>query len=260
MFKDERFKELTWVFALAAVALVSFLALSQMWSLMGQWGLVTTGETEGQTATLSAQGTAFAAPDTARFTVSVVSRGATPEVVQEDNSERVEEVISFLKEQGVADADIKTVAYSLQPQYRFTETEGQVLTGYELRQSVQVRTTALADVGVLVSGAVNNGANEVSGVELFIDDPEAVREEARREAVAKLEEKRKSMEQTLGVRFGRVVGVSESDGGGGIPIPFAAEAGFGRGGAGDVAVQSVPSIEPGSQEVMVTVTVTYQLR
>jgi len=258
MFEDKRIQELSWVLGLGLILLVTALTLSSLWDVFGKWGIVAPTGAQAQTASLSGQGSVFAVPDTARFTFSVVSRGATADVVQENNSERVEKVSAYLKGLGVADEEIKTINYNLYPQYRYSELEGQVLTGYELRETLQVRSENLKEIGVLVSGAVQNGANEVSGVELFIDDPDAVREEARAEAISKIEQKKKEMERALGVRFGRVVGVSESDGGGG-PLPYFAEE-FGRGGAVDSVAVSAPTIEAGSQEVFVTVTITYQLR
>jgi len=260
IFEDSRLKDLAWFIGLGLMVLVVVLTISSTWEVFGKLGLVSPSDNT-QTASLSAQGRAFAAPDTARFTFSIVSRGSTADAVQQANTPKVEAVVNYLKEAGVSAEDIKTVSYNLNPQYRYSEAEGQVLTGYELRETIQVRSKDLKGIGSLVSGAVISGATEVSGVEIFIDDPDAVREQARKEAIAKVDEKKDEMERDLGVKFGRVINVSESDGGYVPPMPYYAEGiAFGRGGAGDVAVAQEAGIEPGSQEVVVTVVVTYQLR
>jgi uncharacterized protein YggE len=254
-FSEQQFKDLMWGVGIVGFLLLLVLTVSSLWDVFAKTGVILPPGSSERVVTLSAQGSAFAAPDTARFTVSVVTQGNTPETVEQENAERMNAVIEYLKGEGVEAEDIKTVAYNLNPQYDFNNGQ-QTLVGYELRQTAEVRTKELGAVGGLLSGAISAGANEVSSISLFIEDPDAVREQARAEAIAKIEEKKEAMQRDLGVRLGKVVNVAESSDGGFIPpIPFAER---GLGGAADDAVAS--SIEPGSQEVFVNVTITYQIR
>lgn len=235
------------------LVMVIFLSLNFIWDLFAKLGVVGAPSNE-RTVTLSAQGKAAAAVDTARFSVSVETRGKNPEDVQNENTEAANSVVEFLKSQGISDEDIKTIGYNLNPEYEFPEGERKLI-GYVLSQTIQVKTQDLASVGAFLAGSVERGANVVSGVEFFIDDPEVYRLRAREDALAKLERKRDEIENRVGLRLGRVINFSESDTGWPPPIPLLerAVAPTGLGGG-------APDIQPGSQEIVIIVSATYQIR
>lgn len=238
----------------ALLAMVVFLALNFVWDLFAKLGVVSALPEGARTVTLSAEGKATAAPDTARFFVSVETRGADPEKVQAENTQAANDVIGFLKSQGVKDENIKTVGYNLNPEYDFPDGQRRLL-GYVLSQTIRVETTELSGVGSLLAGAVERGANVVSGVEFFIDDPEIYRGQARDDALARLAAKKRELEKNVGLRLGRIVNFSESDFGFPPPIPYLERAvGLGLGGGG------APEFQPGSQEVILTISATYEIR
>ena len=244
------------VMPLIAVLLVLFvfLTLSVMWDVFAKWGFADAPGETGRTVTLSSEGRAIAVPDTARFTVSIVTRGASPQDIEQRGNEIANRVTAYVKEQGVKDEDIKTVGYNLFPQYDFSNGV-QRITGYQLEQSIQIKTTELPKAGSLLSGSIERGANQVAGVEFYVDDPEIYRKQAREEALNKLKQKKEDLEDQADIDFGDVVSYDESfGGGGGIPIPFAErDATIGMGGA------VAPDLEPGSQEIILTVVITYEL-
>ena len=97
------------------------------------------------------------------------------------------------------------------------------------------------------------GVNQVGGLSFTIDDPEELKQQAREEALKNAKTKAESLASIAGVRLGRLVSFSEDFYGAPVPVyrDFAAGQGYGGGGA--------PTVEPGSQDVIVNVTVTYEV-
>ncbi|MBI4136339.1 MAG: SIMPL domain-containing protein [Candidatus Vogelbacteria bacterium] len=227
---------------------------------------------------VSGQGKVVARPDVAMFTFSIINEGGTDiAVLERDNTARGNKINSWLKEQGVADKDIKTEQYNLSPRYQNTfcrpaspaspnrgEPAGGTgicpppsIVGYTVTQSVGVKVRDFAKIGAILSGVVERGANNVSQLNFTIDDPIAVENEARTKAIAEAREKAKIVAKAGGFRLGRLLGIDE-----GGPTPVYAEK-FGRMMSLDGAVASAPlpapTIEPGSQEVVVNVTLRYEI-
>lgn len=210
---------------------------------------------------VSGEGKITATPDIARISFSMVTEGKNPETIQAENTRKMNAAIAFLKEQGIAEKDIKTSNYSLYPKYDYSrppiilypDGSRQEIIGYTLTQSVAVKVRDLGKVGKIFSGLTAQGINQIDSLSFDIDDQENVISEARDQAFQKAREKAEAMARSNGVRLGRVVTFAESQSG--WPGPIYLEAGKG----GD-AITPAPQIEPGSQEVTVNVSVTYEIR
>jgi uncharacterized protein YggE len=253
--KDPRVQNLAFALGVVLVVLFGFMALGEIWDVMAKLGFASSVPGEQRLITLDAQGKTVASPDTARFTANIVTRAGNPQDAERQNTETTNKVITYLKEQGVKEEDIKTISYTLYPEYQYPNGVQQ-LTGYVLDQGIQVRTTELTEAGTLLNGVIRQGANQVSSVEFFIEDPEKFKAEAREEAFAKIEERKRAMEKQLGVRLGKVVNYGEYSDGMIPPQPvFLERAVDGLGAGGDI-----PDIQKGSQEVVVNITVTYEIR
>lgn len=208
---------------------------------------------------MSAEGKVTTKPDTATISFSVVTQGKEAAKVQEDNDKKMKTVIDFLKNQSIKDEDIKTSNYNLYPQYDYNirTLDGSAvpptIVGYTLNQSVSVKVRDLNKVGVLVGGLTSKGVNQIDNVTYFIDDPDTLKAEARKQAVDKAKQKANELAGRLGVRLGRVINFSENEIS--FPQPYFEKAlplASGGGGAAPV--------EPGSQDTTVNVTLTFELK
>ena len=214
---------------------------------------------------VSGKGEVTAIPDVARFTFSVITEGGTDIAqLQSENVEKTNNAITFVKARGVEDKDIKTRGFNINPRYqRFScPRDGGVcppskITGYTITQTVQIKVRDFAIVGDIIAGVVDNGANSVSQLSFTIDDPEELQAQAREKAIQKAQKKAKEIAKVGGFRVGRILSLQE--GGGFIPSPFFAERAFGFDEAVPQAI-SVPTIEAGSQEIVVTVTLIYEIQ
>ncbi len=202
-------------------------------------------------------------PDIAKFSVSVVSEGARVTDVQKMNTEKMNAVQAFLKEIGVDKKDMKTEQYTLNPRYEYSmcDTNGKCpaprISGYTLTQELAVKVRDTDKLGDMLSGVTDKGANSVSNVTFEVDDDKVARSEARAEAMAEARKKAKDTARAGGFNVGRLVAVYEDQGN---MDPIA----YGRGGGMDLAKSSMeaaaPSIEPGTQDSMVRVTLTFEIR
>lgn len=232
--------------------LLIIVALNNLWDLFARWGWVGPEHKEPRTVTVSAEGKVTVIPDTTRINISVVTDGKTADEVQQKNTETMNKVLEYVKGTGVEAKDIKTSFYNLYPRYDYVGGR-QIPAGFSLTQGVEIKVRDLKKVGEIVTGTVARGANQVSGIEFFVDDPEAARAEARAEAFEKARAKAKEVAKLARVRLGKVVTFSESvSGEPPIFYPKALEFGLGGGGA--------PDTQPGSQEVAVNVNVVFEIK
>ncbi len=211
---------------------------------------------------VSAEGKTTVKPDIAQFSFSVITEGADLEKITSDNNKRIAEVVKYIKGEGISEDDIKTTQYNLQPKYQYIESQKKsYISGYELTQSVFVKVRDLdknlGKISTILGSLPEMGINQISGVSFTVDDPEEFMAKAREEAFMKAHEKAKAIAKANGISLGRVINASEFQNG---PIyPYYDKAmGFG----GEIARVAAPPapLEPGTQEIVVNVNVTYALR
>lgn len=206
---------------------------------------------------VSAEGKAVAVPDIAKVSFAVVSEGVSPAEIQKENTEKMNNALRLVKEQGIEEKDIKTTQYSLSPRYEYDEKrKWSFIVGYELRQSVELKIRNFSKISPILAGLPELGINEIGQLQFDVDSPDEYQNQARKEAFAKARVKAESMAEQNGTRIRRVVTFSESFGYWPPPTPFAAKEGFG----GGLEAVPQPIIEPGTQEVTAQVNVTYEIR
>jgi uncharacterized protein YggE len=253
------------VFAVLVVLGV-FLAVQVASVVMG-WRYIGAGVSATNTINVSGYGEAFGAPDIATFSFTVSSEKTTVAAAQADATAKINAVTAYLKASGIADKDIRTSDYSINPQYDYTATVcpagsycpggRQVLRGYEVRQSTTVKVRDTSKAGDLLAGVGSKGATEVSGLSFTFDDPNKLQNDARQVAIADAKQKADLLAKQLGVSLVRVVSYSDS---GAYPQPYyAKDMAYGAGVATNQAV-SAPEISIGENKVTSNVNITYEIR
>lgn len=209
-----------------------------------------------RTITVSAEGKTVVVPDIAQLSFSVVTRGEDPNRITDENNKKINAAIEFVKSEGIDKKDIKTSGYYLSPDYKYDpDTERRIITGYTLTQTVDVKIRDFGKISDIMAGLTPLGINQISGVNFTVDEPEKFLTEARAEGFAKARAKAEAMARQNNISLGRVITVNESSGG--FPYyyrDFAKAEGFGA-----APAPTAPTIEPGTQELKVQVSVTYSL-
>jgi hypothetical protein len=197
-----------------------------------------------RTITVTGNGSVTAVPDRASWSFSVDTRGATATAALSSNADAEQAIVAALKNAGVAAADLQTTEVSLNPQ---TSQDGTKILGYDASSSVSV-TAPIDRSGPLVDAAVKAGATGVSGPSLALSDQDALYATALKSAIANADAKAKTIADAAGLQLSAVQTVAE----GSAPTPIV----YGAVAKAPDASGSV-SVEPGTQEVDATVTVTY---
>jgi uncharacterized protein len=196
----------------------------------------------GTSITVTGNGTVNATPDRASFDFGVTTQAPTASAALNRNSDQARAIVASLVKTGVDAKDIQTTDVSLWPQTRANGTE---IVGYTASNSVNV-TAPLARAGGVVDAAVGAGANNVDGPNLDTSDKSSLYDEALKQALAEAKGKADAIAAAAGIDITGVEKVTE--GGQATPVPYFAQA---RPAATGV------SIEPGTQQIQASVTVTY---
>jgi uncharacterized protein YggE len=215
------------------------------------------------TISVSGEGEVFAVPDTAQFTFTVTEEAEAVADAQESVTQRANDIMDFLQEQGIEEADLKTTGYDINPRYEFQDTTGiprpprgsRTLVGYEVSQTTQVTVRDTDQVGGLLSGLGQRDVSSVSNVSFTVEDKEGVRQEARNKAITDAKQKARELADQLDVKLGDVVNFNESSN----QPQFRYDVANAEGMGGDGQV-STPQISPGENRVTSNVNITYEMR
>jgi uncharacterized protein len=206
--------------------------------------LVAAGSTDSPSSggiTVNGTGAATTTPDRAAFSFGVTTQAATATAALARNSDAIAKVIAALRSHGIAEADIQTQAVSLNPR---TSDNGEIV-GYTASNSVSAQS-AVAKAGETIDAAVGAGATDISGPAFTTSDEASLYRQALRAAVADAKAKAQALASASGVSLGGVTSIVE---GSSSPIPFVDKA----------AAPTTTPVEPGTQRITATVTVTFAL-
>ncbi|MEK6410791.1 MAG: SIMPL domain-containing protein [Acidobacteriota bacterium] len=193
-------------------------------------------------------------PDQAEISIGVVTQSQTAQAAAAQNAQKQDTVISELRKVLGSSAEIKTISYSLSPNYRYPKEGGQpTISGYTASNIVQVKTANLEQVGKVIDLATGSGANNIQSLRFTLKDEQAARTQALQEASTKARSKAQAIASALGLKIQRILRVEE---GGPTTRPmmeYAAELGAMR------AQAATTPIESGSIDVRATVTLTVEV-
>ena len=165
---------------------------------------------------VTGDGESSMAPDMAVVTLSVVKQAKTAREALDENNKAMKDVLGALKSGGIAERDLQTSGFSIQPQYNYPQpVDGQQqqpqLIGYQTINSITVRLRDLAKLGQVIDQSVTLGINQGGEIQFTNDKPDAAIEEARKNAVAEAVKKAKTLSEAAGVKLGRVIEINENE-------------------------------------------------
>ncbi len=124
------------------------------------------------TLSVTGEGEVFAKPDIATFNFGVRKEGIDASSAQSASAEALNAIVEALKGMGVAEKDIKTIGYYLNPKYEYEQQPcmfgqycppgEQKLKGYEVSQTIEVKVRDTGRAGELISKVGELGATDMS--------------------------------------------------------------------------------------------------
>jgi len=209
---------------------------------------------------LNANGEGFVmvVPDLAIVTIGVTTRGETARAALDQNSAETARVIAAITGAGVESRDVQTSGFNVFPVTESrpprVDDQGGIeempkIVGYQVTNEVRVTVRDVQKSGALLDQVVTAGANQISGIQFDVSDPQGAADEALRKAIADARRKAELMAAAAGVRIVRVLDIS---GGGGFPV-FARMEAFDAAGAPPVPVM------PGETRVHANANIIFEI-
>ena len=247
----------TTVALMVATALIVYLAIVPALTpnsvLAGGVSAQTTTSSADTGIAVSGTGKVSVKPDVVMSSIGIQVNGSSLSDATSQANTKMAAVISQIKSMGVADKDLQTTNYSVQPITDQSKPDGGTgkITGYQINNQVNVTVRKIDDLGKILDAAVAAGANSIYGVSFSVDDPAPYQQQARAAAVKDAQDKAGQLAKAGGLTLGKIVWISE---GTVSPQPLfrAAAASIGLGGA-------VP-VESGQMDVTVSVDVRFALQ
>jgi len=201
---------------------------------------------------VEATGKALAVPNTAQINLGIQINKPTVKEAQNEANEKINSTTQAIKKLGVEEKNIKTINYSVYPNYDYRA--GQKINGYNINITIQVKVNDFDKVNQVIDTATSLGLNQIGSLEFTLDDEklEEIEMQARKEAIQKAKNKASEIAKTGGLRLGKIVNISENLTNT-YPTPFLKSTGIG----GEAEDQRT-EIQPGQSEITISVIVSYE--
>lgn len=214
--------------------------------------------TAANTITVAANGSIKVEPDVAYLAFTVETRGKTAQEAQQTNADKFAAVEKTLYETYAIDKkDVQTTNFGVQPEYNYTEKDGQVLKGYVADHSVQITYRKLGDIGKLMDALSAAGANRMDGVTFGTEKKDQYELDALKQAMANADAKAGVLASSAKRQLGAVLNIVQGDA---SPIPTLPTAGIGKVSFSEAAPAASTSVQSGQIEIDVSVTVQYEMK
>jgi uncharacterized protein YggE len=189
-------------------------------------------------------------PDTVTLVLGAQTQSPSARDALSQNNAKTGALIAMLKTKGVVPKDIQTSELSISPTYggSFPGGADNKISGYQVSNMVTATMHDIGAAGAVIDAAADAAGNDVRVQQLgfSIADDGALRARARAAAVSQAKEKAKQLADAAGVSLGPLLSINEGSSTP-TPMPYAAQS---------KSLSDAP-VEPGSQELRVTVDLLY---
>ena len=270
--------EKSWLYRMTAtfMGLASLVMIALFFVLLNVSGAISDTPVDRSTITVSGEAERYVVPDIATISFDVYADAKTQAEAQTVVSNKMDAIKALLIKQGIEEKDIKTTNLNINPHYESVDpSTGKICArggycpwpyeqkqdGFEVRQSTQVKVRNLDDVGEVVAGLSDKEVENLYGPNFEVEEYGDIVEEIKNEAIADAKDKAEARAESLGVKLGKVLSVSD-DG----YYPYRQGLDYatveskmvtdGRGGGGAPA----PAVDAGENHITASISVTYEIR
>ena len=210
---------------------------------------------------VSGEGVGTYVPDIAVLRLGIASRETTVAQAQLRAREAMAKVVAALKGKGVADKDIQTQYFSIQPVTQYVEeTVGgirrgkQITVGYLVSNTVQAKLRKVDEAGPIIDAVAVAGGDltRIDSIGFTKEDITLEKNLAREKAVKDAQAKAQQIAGLLGIELGKPLYITESSPYIPAPGPIYARA--------EAAGAPSTPILVGEQELTVTVQIIYAIK
>jgi hypothetical protein len=191
-------------------------------------------------------------PDIARLNLGVQTQNTDSQKASQENARLSDAIIKAVRALGVAERDVQTSGYSINPQFDYQPNRSPRLTGYQVSNMVLVTVRKIGDTGRVIDAAVKAGANLAGGINFDLNDADKAKaeEEAMTRAVTEADRKAKVIARAANIPTLMLASITENAGG--YVRPMFREVAMAR-----VADAAPTPVQPGEQTISASVTARY---
>ncbi len=188
-------------------------------------------------------------PDLAILRAGVTTESKNARAAGEANARAMSAVMAAAKSAGVADRDMQTSRYAIQPLYEGNRPGRNRIVGFEATNSLTLKLRATDKIGDAIDSLIAAGANTIGGIEFVVSEPSKPLDVARTQAVEDARRKAELYAKAAGVALGAPVVIVEQSAGMSPPAPAM---------MARSAAQETP-VAAGERTLRVTVAVTFEI-
>jgi uncharacterized protein len=197
------------------------------------------------------EGSVSLSPDYAQISAGVITKAKTAKEATDSNTKLMSAITAMLLDSGIAQKDIRTSRFSVQPVYAPPQPNTEPrLVGFSISNQLSVTIRQIATVGDMLDRLIGAGATDVGSIQFLHNDTSKALDQAREAAVADARRKAELYAQAAGLNLGRVAWITE-DSGFGPPVGVAAMR--------DGALKASVPIATGEDTLHVRITVGFDI-
>ena len=209
-------------------------------------------------AGISVNGIGYVAvtPDIAQLSLGVSATAGSVGAARGQAAEAMQRVQATLGSKGVAEKDIQTQYFNVQPEMSYDRGRGTV-TGYTVSSQIAVTLRDIENTADTLDAAIAAGGDviRVNGIRFTIEHPDKFIAPARQAAIRDALTHASQFAQAAGVSVGRARSITELGNSTPQPVPLAAAASAAPRDSG------VPTpVNPGQLQLQAAVAVVYELQ
>jgi len=177
-------------------------------------------ETSGQKSAVEGRvivtgdGSVTVTPSYAQIRSGVTTDAKTVKEAANANTKLMSAVMQALLNFGLAQKDIQTSQFSIQPVYtsqsKLNGSTESKLSGFRVSNQVRVTVRDISQVAEILDRLITAGATDVGNIVFLVSDSEKALDQARENALADARRKAELYARAAGVRLGRVAWITET--------------------------------------------------
>ncbi len=214
-------------------------------------------QSKGEPMVVTGEGKATAIPDVANISFGIENSGRSLKQAQNEVNQKSQDLVSALKKLGIDEKDIKTSSYNIYPESDYNQ-KPPIVNGYRVSINYLAKIRDVEKVNDVLTTVTGSGANVVGKISFDLSDEARTKatQEARQDAVSKAKESAQSLASASGVSLGKIINVSEPSNDFNPRPLYSMDAKAGLGAGNQIA----PDIQPGTTEVDIIVSLSYEVR
>ena len=169
-------------------------------------------EPQKRTISLVATGAVKTTPDKVDISTGVTSEAKSAREALDQNTEAMAKVVEALKGEGIEPKDTQTTNFSVSPVYeQRKEGTAPFIVGYRVTNAVRITVRDTKKLGAILDKVVSLGANQIDSIEFGVEEPEVLKDEARKLALKTVTDNAKLYAEAAGVGLGQILSISEEE-------------------------------------------------